>query len=214
MGKNKQYFTHEETRRNILTCVCLRRRLFRVTLEISRTMINLAYRDIVTSQRGYWPLLIRTRYVCTCVGAGSGMGGGIRKIKAIRLGAYYYSLVLYAQPCKYDMYKSSVRHIHDTVLSSLKMKGIRFFFQEYCLSIVAARKSGHINSLKTSGYSTVCFLYGVPNFRILLRVKNDNGAYINTAFWFRKTSPITSRILAHLMHNTLYIRLGLKVKIF
>jgi hypothetical protein len=61
-------------------------------------------RDIVTSQRGHWPLLIRvsgitwrgskllevsrnvnffTRYVCTCVGAGSGMGGGIRKIYCI-----------------------------------------------------------------------------------------------------------------------------------
>jgi hypothetical protein len=107
------------------------------------------YRDIVTSQRGHWPLLIRvsgitwrgskllevsrnvnfgTRYVCTCVGAGSEMGGGIRKIKVIRWGAYYYSLVLNAQPRKYDMYKSSLRHINDPVLSSLKMKGIRFFF--------------------------------------------------------------------------------------
>jgi hypothetical protein len=93
----------------MLTCICLRRRLFRVTLEISRTVINLAYRDIVTSQWGHWPLLIRTRYVCTCVGVGSGMGGGIRKNKAIRWGAYYYSFVLNAQPCKYDMYKSSLR---------------------------------------------------------------------------------------------------------
>jgi hypothetical protein len=49
------------------------------------------YRDIVTSHRGQWLLLIRTRYVCTCVGAGSGMGGGIRKIKAIRWGAYYFN---------------------------------------------------------------------------------------------------------------------------
>jgi hypothetical protein len=110
-----------------LTCICLRRRLFRVNLEISRIVINLAYRDIVTSQGGHWPLLIRTRYVCICVGAGSGMGEGIRKMKAIRWGAYYYSLVLNAQPCKYDMYKASLRHIHDPVLSSLKMKGIRFF---------------------------------------------------------------------------------------
>jgi hypothetical protein len=113
---------------SLLTCICLRRRLFLVTLEIWRTVINLAYRDIVTSQRGHWPLLIRTRFVCTCVGAGSGMGGGIIKIKAIRWGAYYYSLVLNAQPCKYDMYKFSLRHIHDPVLSSLKMKCIRFFF--------------------------------------------------------------------------------------
>jgi hypothetical protein len=64
------------------------------------------------------------------------MGGGIRKIKAIRWGAYYYSLVLIAYCCyayrlyffTCDMYKSSLRHIHDPVLSSLKMKGIRFFF--------------------------------------------------------------------------------------
>jgi hypothetical protein len=148
----------------LLTCICLWRRLFRVTLEISRTVINLAYRVIVTSQRGHWPLLIGTRYVCTCVGAGSGMGGGIRKIKAIRWGAYYYSLVLTlilltwrirwapnnaskwqmgfnsafkglnAQPCKYDMYKSSLIHIHDPVLSSLKMKGIRFYLLSEQLS--------------------------------------------------------------------------------
>jgi hypothetical protein len=50
------------------------------------------YRDIMTSQRGHWPLLIRTRYVWTCVGADSGMGGGIRKIKAIRWGAYYFNV--------------------------------------------------------------------------------------------------------------------------
>jgi hypothetical protein len=30
-----------------------------------------------------------------------------------------------------DMYMSSLRHIHDPVLSSLKMKGIRFFFMQY-----------------------------------------------------------------------------------
>jgi hypothetical protein len=36
--------------------------------------------------------------------------------------------VLNAQPCKYDMYKSNLRHIHDPVLSSLKMKGIRLLF--------------------------------------------------------------------------------------
>jgi hypothetical protein len=39
--------------------------------------------------------------------------------------------VLNAQPCKYDMYKSSLRHIHDPVLSSLKIKGIRFFLIRY-----------------------------------------------------------------------------------
>jgi hypothetical protein len=128
-------------RASFLTRICLRRRLFRVTLETSRTVINLAYRDIVTSQRGHWPLLIRTRYVCTCVGAGSGMGGGIRKVKSIRWGAYYYSLVLNAQPYKYDMYKSSLRHIHDPVLSSLKTKGKYFLnlfsiFQQAIISLI------------------------------------------------------------------------------
>jgi len=54
---------------------------------------------------------------------------------------------------------------------------MKYIFQEYCLSIVAALMSGHINSLKASGYSTACFLYGVPNFRMLLRVKKVNGAY-------------------------------------
>jgi hypothetical protein len=112
-----------------LTCICLSRRLFRVTLEISRAECNisriLAYRDIVTLQRGHWPLLIRKRYVCTCVGADSGMVGGIGGIKAIRWGAYYYSLVLNAQPCKYN---SSLRHVHDPVPSSLKMKGIHLLF--------------------------------------------------------------------------------------
>jgi hypothetical protein len=83
----------------ILTCICLRRRLFLVTLEISRTAPW--YRDVTA---GHWPLLIRvsgimwrgskllegfrnfnigTRYVCTCVGAGSGMGGGRRKTRIV-----------------------------------------------------------------------------------------------------------------------------------
>jgi hypothetical protein len=43
------------------------------------------YRDIVTPEWGHWPLLIRTRYVCTCVGAGSGMGGGNKKNKSYPL---------------------------------------------------------------------------------------------------------------------------------
>jgi hypothetical protein len=64
------------------------------------------HRDIVTSQRRHWPLLIRvsgitwrgskllkasrnikfgTRYVCTCVGAGSGMGGRTRKTHVLLL---------------------------------------------------------------------------------------------------------------------------------
>jgi hypothetical protein len=85
-------------------------------------------------------------------------GVGEQRTKAIRCGACYYSIVLNAHCVTsmadtdidavkkrnnaehiivmcigcifltYDMYKSSLRHIHDPVLSSLKMKGIRFFF--------------------------------------------------------------------------------------
>jgi hypothetical protein len=94
--------------------------------KISRTVISWCHSGDIDR---YW----YTRYVCTCVSASSGMGGGIRKINAISWGAYYYSLVLNAQPCKYNMYKSSLRHIHDPVLSSLKMKGIRLLFSNFRL---------------------------------------------------------------------------------
>jgi hypothetical protein len=110
------------------------------------------HRDIVTSQRGHWPLLIRvsgitwrgsklleasrnvnidTRYVCTCVGAGSGMGGGRKKHTYC-----CYADRLYFLTC--DMYKSSLRHIHDPVLSSLKMKGILFFIVVNCFSLIGS----------------------------------------------------------------------------
>jgi hypothetical protein len=109
------------------------------------------HRDIVTAQRGHWPLLIRvssitwrgsklyeasrnlnigTRYVCTCVGAGSGMGGERRKPHVLLLCVPVIFLTC-------DMYKSSLRHIHDPVLSSLKMKGIfSFFFWRYYFAIL------------------------------------------------------------------------------
>jgi hypothetical protein len=105
----------------ILTCICLRRRLFHVTLEILHTVISWHHSGGINR---YW--YVRVTYAR--VVAGSGMGGGIRKIKSIRWGAYYYSLVVNTQPCKYDMYKSSLRHIHDQVLSSLKIKGIHLLF--------------------------------------------------------------------------------------
>jgi hypothetical protein len=103
------------------------------------------HRDIVTSQLGHWPLLIRvsgitwrssklleasrnvnigTRYVCTFAGAGSGMGGEEEKHTYC-----CYAYWLYFLTC--DMCKSSLRHIHDSVLSSLKMKGILSFCQYY-----------------------------------------------------------------------------------
>jgi hypothetical protein len=71
-------------------------------------------------------------------------GVGEQRTKAIRCGAFYYSIVLNAHRVTsmadivvicigyifltYDMYKSSLRHIHDPVLSSLKMKGKRLLF--------------------------------------------------------------------------------------
>jgi hypothetical protein len=100
-------------------------------------VILLGFRHVYVLGAAYfvWPWKSRVPHVTSwrhtgdidsCVGAGSGMGGGIRKMKAIRWGAYYYGLVWNAQPCNYDMYKSSLRHTHNPVLSSLKMKGMRF----------------------------------------------------------------------------------------
>jgi hypothetical protein len=73
-------------------------------------------------------VILHTRYVSTCVGAGGGRGRGTKiKRKANRCGACYYSIRFLT--C-YN-YKSSLRHIQDPVLLSLKMKGIRLpFFLE------------------------------------------------------------------------------------
>jgi hypothetical protein len=66
-------------------------------------------------------VILHTRYVSTCVGAGCGMGRGTKiQTKVIRCRACYF--------WTYYMYKSSLRHIHDPVLSSLKMKGVRLLF--------------------------------------------------------------------------------------
>jgi hypothetical protein len=154
----------------LLSCICLRSRLFRMTLEISRAACPI--RDVtpgplsatdtcivyhVTHFEASRNVILHTRYVSTCVGAGCGRGRGTKK-KALRCGACYYSIVLNAHRVtsmadtdidtvkkrnnaerivvmcigyiflKYDMYKSSLRHIHDLVLSSLKMKGIRLLY--------------------------------------------------------------------------------------
>jgi hypothetical protein len=50
-----------------------------------------------------------------------------------------YAYRLYFLTC--DMYKSSLRHIHNPVLSSLKMKGIRFFVG-YLKTFSAAQSIG------------------------------------------------------------------------
>jgi hypothetical protein len=62
-------------------------------------------------------VILHTRYVSTCVGAGCGRGRGTKN-KSYPLWSMLF--------LTYDMYKSSLRHIHYPVLSSLKMKGIRF----------------------------------------------------------------------------------------
>jgi hypothetical protein len=74
----------------MLTCICLSRRLFRVTLEISRAECNI---DVtpgtltatdrcigyhVTRFEASRKVLLHTRYVSTCVGAG---GGRVRETK-------------------------------------------------------------------------------------------------------------------------------------
>jgi hypothetical protein len=130
-----------------------------VTLEISRAECNidvtpgtLTATDTcigyhVTRFEASRKVMLHTRYVCACVGAGGGRGRGTKintnvilhtcyvstfvwagggrgrgtkiKTKANRCGACYLTC---------DMYKSSLRHIHNPVLSSLKMKGIRLLF--------------------------------------------------------------------------------------
>jgi hypothetical protein len=48
----------------------------------------------------------------------------VRRIAAMRIIFMHVSCTLLT--C--DMYMSDLRHIHDPVLSSLKMEGIRFFY--------------------------------------------------------------------------------------
>jgi hypothetical protein len=87
--------------------ICLRRRLFHVTLEISRTVPW--YRNV-------------TPGTLTAVWARVAGWAGEEEKQTYCCYAYR----LYFLTC--DMYKSSLRHIrvHDPVLSSLKMEGILF----------------------------------------------------------------------------------------
>jgi hypothetical protein len=60
-----------------------------------------------------------------------GRGRKTKQTKAIRCGACYYSIVFTRIGCSLltcDMYMSDLRHIHDPVLSSLKMEGARLLF--------------------------------------------------------------------------------------
>jgi hypothetical protein len=90
------------------------------------------HRDIVTSQRGHWPLLIRVSGITwrvsklletltlvrvTYAHVWVRVAGWLGKEEEHTYCCYAYRL--YFLTC--DMYKSSLRHIHDPVLSSLKM---------------------------------------------------------------------------------------------
>jgi hypothetical protein len=78
---------YSDTQVLILTCICLSRRLFRVTLEISRAEYNidvtpgtLTATDTcigyhVTRFEASRNVILHTRYVSTCVGAGGGRVG-------------------------------------------------------------------------------------------------------------------------------------------
>jgi hypothetical protein len=95
------------------------------------------HRDIVTSQRGHWPLLIRVSGITwrssklletltlvrvTYAHVWARVAGWVGEEENH---TYFYAYRLYFLTC--DMYKSSLRHIHDPVLLSLKMKGILSF---------------------------------------------------------------------------------------
>jgi hypothetical protein len=67
-------------------------------------------------------------------------GRETKKTKAIRCGACYYSIVFTRIGCTLltcDMYMSDLRHIHDPVLSSLKMEGIRLLLHEDLLLMLS-----------------------------------------------------------------------------
>jgi hypothetical protein len=76
-----------------------------MTLEISRNACNI--RDVtpgtltatdmcimyhVTRFEASRNVILHTRYVSTCVGAGCGRGRGTKKTKAIRCGASYFNV--------------------------------------------------------------------------------------------------------------------------
>jgi hypothetical protein len=78
-------------------------------------------------------VILHRRYVSTCVGAVCGRG---RETKINITDTHNNNTC--------DKYKSSLRHIHETVLSSLKMKAIRLlFFPLHPASIAPQNKGSH-----------------------------------------------------------------------
>jgi hypothetical protein len=115
----------------LLTCICLTARLFRVTLvTVPHTHRTSSWRHAEAIDRYLYvyhvsldefrcfskryPSYALRKHMCGNAGCG---GLGKQWTKALRCSACYLMC---------DMYKSSLRHIHDPVLSSLKMKGILF----------------------------------------------------------------------------------------
>jgi hypothetical protein len=114
----------------LLTCICLSRRFFRVTLEISRAACPI--RDVtpgpltatdtcivyhVTHFEASRNVILYTRYVSTCVGARVVEGVGEQRTKAIRCGACYYSIVLKAH---------RVTSMADTDIDAVKKRNIKY----------------------------------------------------------------------------------------
>jgi hypothetical protein len=112
-----------------LTCVCLRSRLFRMTLEISRaacpirdvTPVPLFATDTcivyhVTHFEASRNVILHTRYVSTCVKTGCGRGRE-QRTKAIRCGPCYYSIVLNAH---------RVTSMADTDIDAVKKRNIKY----------------------------------------------------------------------------------------
>jgi hypothetical protein len=66
----------------------------------------------------------------------------------------------------YDMYKSSLRHIYDPVLSSLKMKGICLLFvysilTSFAFQIILVLKSWKL-AVAVATYVSICIVYRIP----------------------------------------------------
>jgi hypothetical protein len=102
--------------------IALSRRLFRVTLEISRAEYNidvtpgtLTATDTcigyhVTRFEASQKVILHARYVTTCVGAGGGRGRGTKiKTKANRCGACLWYRVKRASCYKYGRYRHRCR---------------------------------------------------------------------------------------------------------
>jgi hypothetical protein len=160
--------------KRVLTRICLSRRLSHVTLEFSRAECNIDVNPGTLTAKvtciGYHvtgfevsrKVILLSSYESTCVGAGGGRGRGTKiKTKANRCVACYLTC---------DKYKSSLRHIHDPVHLSLKMKGIRFLIYKHhqtvmyeisvCIIFLRDEMTGEWRKLHNEELND---LYSLPN---------------------------------------------------